>query len=410
VANDGKHQLFAVAPPGLEATVAAELAGLGIYGTAIAGGVTWSGGPESLYLANLQLRSASRILVRVASFSARSFIELERHARRIDWTPYIEPGTAVTLRVSSAKSRLFHEGAISERFARYLVESAGVKVDPPSPSGESPDEFSIDESSCENVEPAAHLGGAAAATGSPGGLQAFVVRFHRDRCVVSADSSGALLHRRGYRQAVAKAPLRETLAAAALLTVRWVGREPLLDPFCGSGTIPIEAALIARRIPPGLAGRDREPRAFAFQRWPSFQAAHWEKVVAGARTAIVTGPLPVIRASDRDAGAVEAARRNALRAGVEEDIDFAVQPLSAVQPPAELGWLVTNPPYGVRVGERAALRNLYAALGRFARERLPGWGLAIFSADDRLARVTGIQWREALRTSNGGIPVRLLLR
>jgi putative N6-adenine-specific DNA methylase len=131
--------------------------------------------------------------------------------------------------------------------------------------------------------------------------------------------------------------------------------------------------------------------------------------VERARAEILPGSPAVLFAADRDDGAVGAARANAARAGVEADLKTAVQPLSALEPPPGPGWLVANPPYGVRVGERAPLRNLYAALGRLARERLPGWTVALLSADRQLEAQVGLRWKEALRTRNGGIAVRLVV-
>jgi hypothetical protein len=157
--------------------------------------------------------------------------------------------------------------------------------------------------------------------------QLFVVRLFHDSCTVSADSSGALLHRRGYRLATAKAPLRETLAAAMLLGAGWDGSAPLLDPMCGSGTIAIEAALLARRIPPGLR------RRFAFERWPGFEPAPWRRALDAARSGIRERAPGPIHASDRDAGAIEAARANAERAGVAEDLTLARAAIAAVEPP-----------------------------------------------------------------------------
>jgi putative N6-adenine-specific DNA methylase len=239
--------------------------------------------------------------------------------------------------------------------------------------------------------------------------QLFIVRVHRDEVTVSADSSGALLHLRGYRQAVAKAPLRETLAAAMLLGSGWRGDSPLVDPMCGSGTLPIEAALIARRIAPGLARASGEPRDYALLRWPGFDAARWVETVERARTAAAPSAAAPILGSDRDAGAVEAATANAARAGVSDDVRFDARPLSAIEPPSGPGLLIANPPYGVRVGESDALRDLYAALGRVARDRAPGWTLALLSADRKLEGQVGVAFREAVRTSNGGIPVRLVV-
>jgi putative N6-adenine-specific DNA methylase len=201
---------------------------------------------------------------------------------------------------------------------------------------------------------------------------------------------------------VAKAPLRETIAAAMVLGSGWPGTAPLVDPMCGSGTIPIEAALLARGMAPGLG------RPFAFQRWPDFDATAWAAVVAAAAGRAIAKAPAVIRGSDRDAGAVEAARANAARAGVSADVDFDVRPLSAIEPPHESGWLVTNPPYGVRVSEARSLRDLYAAIGKVARAKCAGWTVAMLSPDEGLERQVGLSFVERFRTVNGGIRVRLV--
>lgn len=378
--QDETLELFAIAAPGLEPLVAAELRALGIAGTVEPGGVSWSGGVDSLFAANLHSRVASRIVVRAAAFRARTFFELERHARRIPWERWVVRGGAVRLRVTSRKSKLYHEGAIAQR----VMEAIDRAVGPLSSATAGDDE--ADES----------------ADG-----QLFLIRFVRDGCVVSADTSGALLHLRGYRQALARAPLRETLAAAALHGSGWRTDTPLLDPFCGSGTIPIEAALRARRIAPGLANPDRAPRDYAFSAWPGIDLRGWNAAVDAAREAILpAAPAPIL-GSDRDEGAVAAAAANANRAGVAEDLDLRVLPVSAIEPPAGPGWLVTNPPYGVRVGERDPLRNLYAALGRTLHDRAPGWTVAMLSADRMLDGQTGLRFEDAFQTSNGGIPVHM---
>jgi putative N6-adenine-specific DNA methylase len=179
--------------------------------------------------------------------------------------------------------------------------------------------------------------------------------------------------------------------------------------MCGSGTIPIEAALIARNIAPGLARSSGEPRDYAFEHWPDFDAVRWVETVERARTAAAPSASAPILGSDRDAGAIEAARANAARAGVSDDAGFDVRSVSAIEAPPGPGLLIANPPYGVRVGESDALRSLYAALGRVARERGPGWQLALLSADRKLEGQVGIAFGEAFRTSNGGIPVRLVV-
>jgi putative N6-adenine-specific DNA methylase len=227
----------------------------------------------------------------------------------------------------------------------------------------------------------------------------------RDRCTVSVDSSGALLHRRGYRQATAKAPLRETLAAAMLLGSGWTPDRPLLDPFCGAGTVAIEAAMIARGIAPGLL-RAARPDGFAFMQWPGFDATLWERLTSEAREAVRPAAAAPIVASDRDAGAIEAARANAERAGVQESIALEQRTLSAVPPLPTGGWIVTNPPYGARLGDRGPLRALYARLGAIAAS-LEGWSLALLSGDPMLEGQLALPLAERWRSSNGGIPVRL---
>lgn len=380
-AAGGPLELFAVTAPGLEGVCAAELRGLGVAGDVEAGGVAWRGDARSLYRANLELRTASRVLVRLASFRARTFHELERHAARVPWRRCVAAGGVAALRVTSRKSKLYHEGAVAERLARGL-EAAGVRVEPPA-----------DEE------------------GDVASSQLIIVRVLRDVFTISADASGVLLHRRGYRQALAKAPLRETIAAAMLLESGWDGRSPIVDPLCGSGTIAVEAALLARRVPPGLAAADRTARRYAFERWPDFDADVWRDVVMQARAAILPPGAAPIRASDRDAGAVRAAQANAERAGVQADIDVARQPLGKFAVPSRAhatGAVVTNPPYGVRVGERRALAGLYAELGRVLRERAPGWRVALLAADDRLAAAAGLPLEARLHTRNGGIAVTLL--
>lgn len=389
---------YAVTAPGLAPLVVAELAALGIFARADDGGAGWEGDIASVYRANLWLRTATRVLVRVARFRATSFWELERRAAAIPWTSVVRPGTAVAFRVTARKSKLYHSDAIAERLAKSVIEKVrGVQV-----AGAGDDDESEDGSATPT--------GAAA----PGGaVQLFVVRISRDELTLSADSSGEPLYRRGYRQAVARAPLRETLAAAILLGSGWEADEPLLDPFCGSGTIPLEAALMAGRIAPALARASREPRDFGFLRWPGFDGSLWQKCVDDARMMIRELSPGRIAGADRDAGAIAAARANAARAGLAEVIGFAEAPVSSLAPPeGHAGWVATNPPYGMRIGDQADVRRLYAAFGRAARERAPGWGLAMLSPDRRLDGITASEWgsplKERFQTRNGGIPVSLV--
>ncbi len=376
--------LYAITAPGLEPLVVQELHALGV-GDAQAvrrgGGVTFTASLEEMYAANLHLRVASRVVVRVASFRVTAFRELERAARRIAWERYVTPGDRVRVRVTCRKSRLYHSDAVAERIADAVERRVGGSVAASEGSAE-------EEGRDDHAEEDAPL---------------FVVRLSHDICTVSADSSGALLHRRGYRQAVSKAPLRETLAAAVLMAAGWDGTTPLLDPMCGSGTIAIEGALLARRMAPGRG------RRFAFMRWPEFDPAAWARVAGTAREAEIPSAPCVIKASDRDAGATAAGIANAERAGVREDIEFRTHAISGVQRALEThGLLATNPPYGSRVGNVAALRNLYAQLGKVARSKCPGWRIAMLSAERELERQVAIPLAPVFATGNGGIPVRLM--
>ena len=367
-AADGDLECFAAAAPGLESLVAEELRALGelqsvVVGETEPGGVSFRAGRAGLYAANLHLRIASRLLVRIGSFHASAFHELERHAARLPWREFVASGRPVAFRVTSRKSRLYHQDAIAQR----LLAAAG-----------------------------------GATTSEGDAAQEFIVRLFRDECTVSADASGELLHRRGYRLATAKAPLRETLAAAMLAGAGWDGSGPLVDPMCGSGTIPIEAALLARRVPPGMA------RRFAFMGWPGFDESAWEQLVQQARERMLPrAPVPIL-GSDRDAGAVAASAANAERAGVAGDIEWRRAAISAMAPPPGRGWIITNPPYGVRVGERRELRDLYAQLGNVARRCCPGWEVAFLAAHPELERQTGLEQAVRFTTENGGIRVRLV--
>lgn len=367
-------EIFATTAPGLEPILAAEVVALGLAPLDTEpGGITFEGGWRELCRANLHLRTASRILARVDAFKAAHFAELEKAAARVDWGRWVPEGGAVHFRITSRKSRLYHQKAIADR-----LEDAVRRAVPGTRAIRRTGELEVAD-----------------------GVQQFVVRLAYDQCTLSADSSGDLLHLRGYRQAVARAPLRETLAAAMLLGVPWDPATPLLDPMCGSGTIPIEAARLARRIPPGW------DRRFAFEHWRDFDAAAWAAVRAQAGQGILPRVPAPIHASDRDAGAVEAARDNAARAGVLEDLDITQCALSAVEPPPGPGLLLTNPPYGLRIGEATRLRDLYARLGQLLDGPLADWRLGMLIANPRLGAQLGRPLETRWVTSNGGIRVWL---
>ena len=371
-------ELFAVAAPGLEAIVAGELKALGIDARpAETGGVAFGGNMDHVYRANLWLRSASRVVIRVADFEARAFHELERLSRKVPWEDVVSADTPVRFRVTCRKSRLYHSDGVAERLAESVERRVpGVKAATAAPESDDGDD-------------------------SVG--QLFTVRLYHDRCTISADTSGTLLHRRGYRLASGKAPLRETLAAAMVLGSGWLPPQSLLDPMCGSGTIPIEAAMIARRIAPGIN------RRFAFMHWPDFDRERWSSLVDQARANQAATAGASIRGTDRDAGVIAFARENAARAGVGDDVELSVASISALAPLPSQGWVITNPPYGVRVGDSSALRDLYAQLGNVLRSKFGGWRLGMLAADRRLEGQVKLPFEPVFDTTNGGIPVRFLI-
>ena len=373
------HACFAVTAPGVEGLAARELGSLGITPGALEpGGVGFEATTRQLYAANLELRTASRLVVRIAEFPARAFYELERKAKRVPWSEFMTSGTPVRFRVTSRKSRLYHLDAIAERLRNSVngERSTGNGKD-------------LQDRTEDEAESAGQL---------------FVVRVIRDVVTISADSSGALLHRRGYRLAGAKAPLRETLAAAVLLGAGYRADSPMVDPFSGSGTIPIEAALISRHIAPGLR------RRFAFERWPGFDAAVWNELRSEAIGRIRPEAGAPIIGSDRDAGAILAARGNAERAGVGEDVIFTEAAISSVTPPPGPGLLATNPPYGIRIAGEHDLRDLFSRFGALVRDRWRGWTIALIAAGEMPEREMGLSLETRWESNNGGIPIRLLVR
>ncbi len=372
-----RYDLFAVCQPGLEKIVADELRSLGIANPQpVFGGVEFRGFLTHLYRVNLWSRTAERVLLRLREFRAESFRELHHKAARTAWEEFLTPGCEVSIRATCHKSILMHTGGVAER----IVDGISDRLGRPSKL------VTADE---ENKSARSNF---------------IVVRIVDDRCLISLDTSGALLHFRGYRQATAKAPLRETLAAVMLLSSGWTPDRSLLDPFCGSGTIPIEAALIARRSAPGRR------RRFAFMEWSQFDREVWNALLDRADEARLDHAPASLQGSDRNAGAIEASITNADRAGVLNDIEFTQRAMSAIEPIGQ-GDVITNPPYGQRVGGAAAhgdVRNLYAQLGKVLRAKCAGWRVAMLSSDVHWEYSTGLKFQPVARFNNGGIKVRLV--
>lgn len=360
--------MFAVAAPGVEPVLARELAALpGVRDLrAVAGGVEFGGDRDLLYRANLWLRTATRILVRIGTVEAREFAKLRRRAGTLPWERFLDPARPVAVSASQSGSRLYHTGGLAEN----LTAAIGDRLRASLPSDGEP--------------------------------QKVLVRGVSDLFTVSVDSSGELLHRRGWRQEIAHAPLRETLAAAIILLSGWDPTTPLVDPMCGAGTLPIEACAIAMRLAPGLA------RSFAFAGWPTFDAARFAALHAEAEAARLPAPPAPIVGSDRSPAAITAARHNAERAGLAAQLQLVESELEELSPPPGGGTVIMNPPYGRRIGDPRALRSLYGAIGRALRARFAGWRAALLVSDMRLVDAIGARVVAEHPLINGGLRVRLL--
>jgi putative N6-adenine-specific DNA methylase len=373
VSSPPDWDLFAIAAPGLEDVVAAEVRRLpGAREVARTdGGVSFAGPTGLVWRANLGLRAATRVLVRLGEVEAHDFDRLRRAVARLPWSRVAAGPRAVTVSATAHHCRLYHTGAIAERVRLGLGDALGL-ADP--------------------VDAAA----------APLGV---LVRGVADRFTVSVDASGELLHRRGWRTEAGAAPLRETLAAGLLLLAGWDPRTPLVDPMCGAGTIVLEACSLARGLPPGAG------RAFAFEAWPGFDPARYAALVAGLTAAAAPRPPAPLAGYDHDPRVITVAQRNAARAGWADHVTFAAAGLEAVAPPpgAGPGLVLCNPPYGRRLGSPAAVRPAYAALGRALRQRFGGWRAGVLSPGPALARALRLPALAEHRVDNGGLRVTLTM-
>jgi putative N6-adenine-specific DNA methylase len=382
---------FAVVAPGLEEAARREIAALPDAADVrlVEGGVEWLGPPSTGLRANIWLRVATRVLARVGEVEAREFGRLRRGLARLGWAPFVPAGASVAVRASATKCRLYHTGAIAEQVLLGLGDAVGeVRA---APKASARDDVDTDDETTE-------AGGAPTTT--------VYVRGVSDRFTLSVDASGELLHKRGARTEVGAAPLRETLAAGVLALAEWTPAEPLCDPMCGAGTIPIEAALMAASRAPGLS------RAFATARWPLFAARpELERaLVDEARAGAASPPSPaVITGSDRDARLVESARRNAERAGVSDLVAFTCADLDAARAPAPTGLVVVNPPYGRRLGDPKRIDRAYRDLGRALRARFAGWRAAVLVPARTPPAALGLPVTARVPLVNGGLRVALVV-
>jgi putative N6-adenine-specific DNA methylase len=361
---DTDFEIFLVATPGLEGPLCAEVRALGFRAKTVPGGVALKGGWPDVWRANLEVRGATRVIARIDAFRATHLAQLDKRARQIAWSKVLRPDVPFRVEATCRKSKIYHSGAAAQRIERAIAEELGA---PCSPTAE----------------------------------VCVMARIENDLCTVSVDTSGELLHKRGHKQAVAKAPMRETMASLFLRQCGFDGTEPVLDPMCGSGTFVIEAADIALRLKPGRA------RHFAFEQLATFDAAAWQLMRSEAGAAAVPGVR--FYGSDIDAGAIRMSRANAQRAGVAAVTEFRECAIEHVVAPAgPAGIVIVNPPYGDRVGDKARLRALYRMLGHTLLTRFSGWRVGLITSDSALAVATGLPFTlSAEPVLHGGLRITL---
>lgn len=360
------YELIATATFGLEAVVRREIEGLGYKIIKTEDGkVTFLGDERAIVRSNLWLRCADRVLLKTAEFTAVTFEELFQGTKAYPWEEIIPIDGEFTVTCSTVKSKLHNPPAIQSIAKKAIVERMRSA-------------YGIDRFP------------------ETGAAHTVKVTILKDRVTLTVDTSGTGLHKRGYRVAGVEAPIKETLAAALVKLSFFGPGRILIDPCCGSGTIPIEAALIARNIAPGCN------RDFAAEKWKFIDRKLWIEERLAARDGVETDSK--IYAYDINPKAVEAARQNALEAGVDDIIEFArLDARKLKAPPGDRGMIVTNPPYGERIGEREEIDEIYGAFGRFFREN-PDWSLFIITPDREIERkIAGRRADRRRKLYNGSI-------
>jgi 23S rRNA (guanine2445-N2)-methyltransferase / 23S rRNA (guanine2069-N7)-methyltransferase len=375
-------KLLASAPRGLADLLARELEACGaLQLRERSTGVAFAGTLESAYRACLWSRTANRIFLEIAHFEARDLAEFDAGVRRVDWSLHLKPGATLACDFSGRHPLITHTHFGALKLKDGIVDALRAAT------GTRPD--------VAVVRPAVRVH--AHARGS--------------EITLALDLSGESLHRRGYRGAAGEAPLKENVAAGMLLRAGWEALAPegaeFLDPLCGSGTLVIEAALMALDRAPGLT-RDY----FGFLGWGGHEAPLWERLRAQAveRARTLAGG-PSLRGTDRDGQAIAGARANAVRAGVAQAVEFETGELRDAAPRtagAHGGLLATNPPYGVRLEDRDAARAVHRELGSVLRERFRGWSAAVLTGAPDLGRELGLRAHRTHALWNGGIECRLL--
>ncbi|HYJ19072.1 MAG TPA: class I SAM-dependent RNA methyltransferase [Burkholderiales bacterium] len=352
--------------------LAGEVAALGATDVVPAeGGVGFAGTLITAYAANLHSRIASRILWQVGSGRYRNEEDIYRGVYALDWNAYFDPGLTIRVNVASVGSPL-----TSLEFITLKIKDAAC------------DKFREQTGKRPSVD-----------TAEPD------VRIHafleRERFTLYLDTSGEPLFKRGTKLMAGEAPLRENLAAGILTLCGWTPDQPLLDPMCGSGTLLIEAAQIARGIPPGYK------REFAFQKLKNFDAAAWKRLTTEAEAGIRDKAPAGIFGGDLYGEALKLARANLESAGLADSVSLKQVNILEIAAPAESGVLVTNPPYGVRIGELDELAAFYPKLGNELKKKFAGWRAYLFTADMRVPKLIGLSPSKRTPLFNGPLECRL---
>lgn len=362
------YQLVVPCHFGMEAVTKREIYDLGYEITKVEDGrITFEGDEEAICRANIFLRTAERVLLQVGRFHAETFDELFEGIKRLPWEIYIpKNGRFWVTKASSIKSKLFSPSDIQSIAKKAMVERLKQYYDV--------NWFEED--------------------GAPYPVRIFLLK---DEVMVTLDTSGESLHKRGYRLMTSKAPITETLAAALILLSPWRKDRILVDPFCGSGTFPIEAAMIAADIAPGMN------RSFTAEQWTNLIPRQlWYDTVEEARELVNTDIKTDIQGFDIDGEVVKAARENAKRAGVDHLIHFQQRPVAELRHPKKYGFIITNPPYGERLEEKKALPELYTQIGQ-AFAGLDSWSLYMITSYEDAERYIGRKADKNRKIYNGMI-------
>ena len=345
-----EHRFFTVVSPGLVQVCHDELTRLFNGDKDIRemdGGLEFKGTVADCYRANLHVRTASRIIMRIGEFTARDFSTLEKKSAEFPWELYIAKNTVPDIHVTVKKSKLYHSDAVAQRIRDSISKRTGA--------------LTGDGETCAS---------------DSHGVQMIFIRAIHDLFEISIDSSGALLYMRGLKTTGTRAPLRETLAAGLLLAAGYDGVMPLIDPMCGSGSFSLEAALMARHIPPGWY------RDFAFQHWPCFREGIWKHIRRTAETQIILDSPPAIFASDQDQTACDRLHACITDAGFSDTIQVTHHDFFDIDPKrlcAPKGLVIVNPPYGLRLGTRKDSIILITNLFKTFQSRYRGWHVAVLS-------------------------------